>query len=201
MMYSFIDYFDQCIPGSETVMAAISPYIQTMDLARNGFLLEAGNICHKLSYITQGACIKYRIKDGKEEVIDFYLEGMLTGDYVSFVTMGPTDQYVKALEDTRLEQITREDLLHLYSTQPLMERAGRIISERIYCRAITRMLSYQNESPELRYRNLVTERPTLFQRVPQYLIASYLGVTAVGLSKIRKRLRDLPAMPPFIKQV
>lgn len=188
-MNRLIDLISECIPRSEAVLEEVKPFIQETLLPKNEFLVQPGIVCEKVSVVTKGACIKYRIKDGKEEVTDFYLKGMLTGDYVSFITLGPSDHYIKALEDSRLDQINHDDLQQLYGKYPLMERAGRILSEKIYCKVITRMVSYQNDSPEVRYQKLVDERPELLLRMPQYLIASYLGVTPVGLSKIRKRLQ------------
>jgi CRP/FNR family transcriptional regulator, anaerobic regulatory protein len=189
-MNHLIDLISQCIPGSTAITEQVKPFIRERRLLKNDFLLQAGTVSKKISFVRKGACIKYRTKDGKEEVTEFYLEGMLTGDYVSFIKHEPAEHDIRALEDSEVEEINYEDLQHLYSTYPLMERAGRILSEDIYCKVITRMLSYQNDSPEVRYRNLVEQRPELFHRVPQYLIASYLGVTPVGLSKIRKRLQD-----------
>jgi CRP-like cAMP-binding protein len=190
-MNHLIELIGQCIPGSESVLEEVKPFIKKTSLAKNDFLLQADTVCKKISFVIQGACIKYRNnKDGTEEVTEFYLEGMLTGDYVSFIGQEPAEHYIKAMEDTELEEINYDDLNHLYNTYPPMETAGRILSEQTYCKVITRMLSYQNDTPVERYQQLARERPVLFKRVPQYLIASFLGVTPVGLSKIRKRLHE-----------
>lgn len=189
-MDHLIDLIGKCIPGSTAVLEQVKPFIKERHLEKNEFLLQADTVSRKISFVRRGACIKYRTKEGKEEVTEFYLEGMLTGDYVSFIKHEPAEHYIRAMEDSDVEEISYEDLQYLYKMHPLMERAGRILSEDIYCKVITRMLSYQNDSPEVRYRNLVEQRPELFGRVPQYLIASYLGVTPVGLSKIRKRVQD-----------
>jgi CRP-like cAMP-binding protein len=189
-MSHLIELIGQCIPGSESVLEEVKPFIKKRSLVKNDFLLQADTVCKKISFVTKGACIKYRSKDGNEEVTEFYLEGMLTGDYVSFIKQELSEHSIKALEDSELEEISYNDLNHLYSIHPLMEMAGRILSEQTYCKVITRMLSYQNDTPVERYQQLIRERPVLFQRVPQYLIASFLGVTPVGLSKIRKRLNE-----------
>ena len=130
----------------------------------------------------------YRDVDGKEEVIEFYFEGMLNSDYVSFIRQEPSNQFIRALEDMEVEDLSYDDLQYLYANVPPLNRSGRKITEGLYCGITKRMLSYQKDSPEVRYLKLIEQRPTLFQRVPQYLVASYLGVTPVGLSKIRKRL-------------
>jgi CRP-like cAMP-binding protein len=189
-MNHLIELIGQCIPGSESVLEQVKPFIKKRILLKNDFLLQADTVCKQISFVAKGACIKYRNKDGKEEVTEFYLEGMLTGDYVSFIKQEPAEHYIKAMEYSELEEISYADLNRLYSIYPPMEMAGRILSEQTYCKVITRMLSYQNDTPVERYQQLIRERPELFQRVPQYLIASFLGVTPVGLSKIRKRLHE-----------
>jgi CRP-like cAMP-binding protein len=198
-MDHLIELIGHYIPGADDVLEKVAPYIKERRVQKNDFVLQADGVCRKVCFISKGACIMYRRdKDGNEEVTDFQFEGTLTGDYVSFIEQKPSEHYIKALEDCLIDEISYEDLNHLYKTLPLLERAGRILSEQIYCKVITRMTSYQNDTPEVRYQQLLEQNPMLFQRVPQYLIASFLGVTPVGLSKIRKRLHD---NGPFIKRV
>ena len=191
-MNHFIELIQWCIPGAEATatVEAVRPYIKRSKFRKNDLVLQADTICKKARFICKGGCYMYRNADGKEEVSEFFFEGMLIGDYVSFIKQEPSEHDIRAMEDCEMEEISYEDLRHLYSTVPTMERVGRILSEQIYCSVLTRMSSYQNDSPEFRYQQLIEQRPALFQRVPQYLIASYLGVTPVGLSKIRKRLHD-----------
>jgi CRP-like cAMP-binding protein len=187
-MNHFIDVIAQCIPGEDVALEAIKRFIKPRSLKKNDFLLQANSVCKKVTYITKGACYMYREAGGKEEIIEFYVEGMLNADYVSFIRQEPSDQCIRALEDMEVEDLTYEDLHWLYDNLPPVNRAGRIITENLFCGIRNRMLSYQNDSPELRYQKLLEQRPELFKRVPQYMIASFLGITPVGLSKIRKRL-------------
>lgn len=187
-MNHFPELISRCVPGSIATQEVVKPYIQRTKFQKNDLVLQADTVCKKARFICEGACYMYRNADGKEEVTDFFFEGNLIGDYVSFIRQEPSEHYIRALEDCVVEELSYEDLRHLYRTVPTMERVGRILSEQIYCSALTRMSSYQNDSPEFRYQQLLKQRPSLFQRVPQYLIASFLGVTPVGLSKIRKRL-------------
>ncbi len=193
-MGHFIEKVGQIIPetmpGKEAALKQAKSYMTSRKLHKNELVLHAGAICKKITYVREGCLYMYKDTGEKEEVIEFYLEDMLTSDYVSFIRQEPSVNYIKALEDTEVEEISYEDLHLLYDTEPPIERVGRLITESLYCGIITRMLSYQNDSPEVRYQKLIRQRPALLQRVPQYLIASFLGVTPVGLSKIRKRLHD-----------
>src|SRR5579859_2736855 len=107
--YSFmnhlIELIDQCIPGSASVLEVVKSFIRERSLRKNDFLLQSGVICKKISFVTKGTCIKYRTRDRKEEVTEFYLEGMLTGDYVSFIQQEPSEHYIRAMEDSEVEEI------------------------------------------------------------------------------------------------
>jgi CRP-like cAMP-binding protein len=189
-MHHFIDVIGQLIPGETAALADARQYIKPRSYRKSEFIQHAGAICKKAVFVHKGACYMAKEHGGKEEVVEFYFEGMFCSDYVSFIKQSPADNSIKALEDSELEEMSYEDLHHLYDTHYAIERVGRIITEGLYCGLIKRMLSYQNDPPEVRYQKLIEQRPGLFQRVPQYLIASFLGVTPVGLSKIRKRLQD-----------
>jgi len=192
-MNHFIEVIAQFIQGEEAVLETVKTFIKPRSVKKNDFLLQAGSICKKATFVNKGSCYMYRDVDGKEEVIEFYFEGMLNSDYVSFIRQEPSTQYIRALEDMEIEDLSYDDLEYLYAKVPSINRAVRMITEGLYCGITKRMLSYQNDSPEVRYQKLVDQRPVLFQRVPQYLVASFLGVTAVGLSKIRKRIGHAPA--------
>ncbi len=178
------------IPGNEETLERVRPFIHQKKLAKNDFISEAGSPCKHVTLVSKGACYMYRNKGGKEEVVEFYFEKMWCSDYISFIKQTPAENSIRTLEECEVEQISREDLSSIYARMLPIERVGRLITERLFVGIVKRMLSYQNDSPEVRYQKLIQERPELFQRVPQYLIASLLGVTPVGLSKIRKRLRD-----------
>jgi CRP/FNR family transcriptional regulator, anaerobic regulatory protein len=185
----FIDLISRFIPEETAALETTKQYIKPRKVRKNELLLQAGSVCKKIIFVSKGTLYMYRNADGKESVVEFYVDGMPCSDYVSFIRQAPADNSIKALEDSEVEELSYEDLHHLYDTLLPIERVGRIITEILYCGITKRMLSYQNDSPEVRYRKLVEERPILFKRgVPQYLIASILGVTPVGLSKIRKRL-------------
>jgi len=187
-MNHFIDVIAHLIPGEDAALEVIGTVIKPRSIRKNEFLLQAGAVCKKVTFLCKGACYMYRDMGGKEEVIEFYTERMFNSDYVSFIRQEPTDQNIRALEDMEVEDMSYNDLQYLYANVPVSNRAGRLITEGLFCGITRRMLSYQNDSPELRYQKLLEQRPELFKRVPQYLIASFLGVSPVGLSKIRKRL-------------
>lgn len=168
----------------------IAPLIRTRSIVKNDFLLNAGKTCRKLCFINRGICYKYLADNKSDCVVQFYDEGDLVGDYCSFVCQEPSRYYIKTLEEVEVQELHYSDIALLYESNPAFERISRRITEYYLCRMTDRLLSFQHESPEMRYLNLLRERPTLLQQVPQYLIASYLGITPVGLSKIRSRISN-----------
>ena len=91
------------------------------------------------------------------------------------------------MEDSSVTLIHRDDLLMLYKTLPKVQELSRTIVENLYMEVSEKYESFFLKSPEERYLELMNSRPNFIQRVPQYMIASYLGMTPEGFSRIRKR--------------
>jgi CRP-like cAMP-binding protein len=168
----------------------ISPLITKRAIRKNDFLLHEGIVCRKLSFITKGVCYKYIMREKGECVIQFYDEGGIAGDYCSFINQEPGKYCIKTLEDLEVQELKYSDINLLCNTSPVFERVYRKIAEHYLGHMADRLFSFQHEGPVKRYLNLLRERPVLIQRVPLYLIASYLGITPVGLSKIRSRISN-----------
>jgi len=143
----------------------------------------------KLLYMKKGAIIGYVLNDAKRHIVRFCLEGSFMGDYKWMISQEPLPFLFKAIEDSEVYVAKFEDIQKLYSKNDFWyERLGRVISEQQYVYWLERCISLLTQEPGDRYKKLIEQEPTLAQRVPQYLIAEYLGVTAVGLSRIKKRL-------------
>lgn len=178
------------LPRDRKLAEQIAPLISSRSICKNDFLLQAGMTCRKLCFVTRGTCYKYLAEHEGDAVIQFYGEGDLAGDYCSFVYQEPGRYSIKALEEVEVQELHYDDICLMYDVNPVFERIARRMTEYYLCRMVDRLHSFQHESPETRYLNLIRERPSLLQRVPQYLIASYLGITPVGLSKIRSRIAN-----------
>ncbi len=190
-MSSLLKFILGFMPYSERrLIDEVAPLIRTRSIVKNDFLLNAGKTCRKLCFVTRGICYKYVADNKGDCVVQFYHKGDLAGDYCSFVCQEPSRYYIKTLEEVEVQELHYSDISFLYESNPVFERVSRRMMEYYLCRMTDRLLSFQHESPEMRYLNLQRERPALLQQVPQYLIASYLGITPVGLSKIRSRISN-----------
>ena len=156
---------------------------------RRGFILHQGDICRHFTFVVSGCFKMYTIDPGgKEFNLEFAAENEWITDLNSFYAEKPTTVYIEAIEPSVILQITRPDLIHLYSNYPKFNSTFRIIIERKYMELQNRVLQNISATAEERYSNFLHQFPTLAARLPNTQIASYLGITSEFLSKIRKDL-------------
>ena len=157
-------------------------------LKKGEHLLEAGNICKNVTFIQTGLVRYYSSNDGEEQVTYFNKEGEFVCDYLSFLPQVPSRINIQALEDTTVYIISHTDIQRLYKQVEHGERFGRLAIEEVFINVITQVGTLYNDSPEVRYQQFMQRFPDIGQRIPQYYIASYVGVKPQSLSRIRKRI-------------
>ena len=150
-------------------------------------IYSQGTVCNYVSYISSGLLRSYFLIDGKEIITAFANEDCYFSDYESFLTRQPTKMYTDALEDTVVVDIYYDDLQELYGKHHDCEKIGRLIAENLFISLSNRNDAFQFDTPEKRYENFLQQCEPIVQRIPQYMIASYIGVTPEALSRIRAR--------------
>jgi CRP-like cAMP-binding protein len=130
----------------------------------------------------------YPDEKGHEHVVMLAIENWWTADLGSFITQTPADYNVQCLESTDVLQFSHDDLDQLYRDVPKMERFFRLIVQNAYVAAQKRIVHNLSLPAKERYLRFREKYPSIEQRVPQYMIASYLGMTKEFLSKIRSEL-------------
>lgn len=158
-------------------------------LRKRQYLVQAGDVCKFDSFVVKGCLRTYSVDErGAEHVVQFAVESWWTGDLYSFLSGSPAAYNTDALEDSELLQIDQASLDELYERVPKFERFFRILSQRAFVAAEQRVIATISQTAEERYRHFIERYPGLDQRVPQHLIASYLGFTPEFLSRIRKQM-------------
>jgi CRP-like cAMP-binding protein len=142
----------------------------------------------ELFFIIKGCIRKYCIKDGQEITIFITTEGQFAVEYVSFITGGYSQNVLETVEDCEVLVLKKQELEKLYVAVPKMNEVVRKILENVLLESQTMLNEFIVFNPEERYINLLKNKPQLLNRIPQYIIASYLGVSATSLSRIRKRI-------------
>lgn len=162
--------------------------LQVRQLKRKEFLLHEGQIC-KHSYFINSGCLRYFYNiEGQEVTGQFFFENGWYADYTSYLSGKPLDKNIQALEKTELLLLSKTDLDKLFIEIPKFEKFGRLIAENAFLGLQQYTQSLTKETPEERYINLIKNRPKVIERIPQHYIASYLGIKAPSLSRIRKRI-------------
>lgn len=163
-------------------------YLQVKTLKPGEFFLQAGQTCREMGFVNQGAFRLYYQTDEKEVNTRFCFENSFVVDYDSFLEQKPSRYFAQALEDSELVTFTLPTLLEAYNASQNWERFGRIMAEESFKMVTQRVESFMFMTGEQRYEQLLATDPEIFQRVPLYHIASYLGLERESLSRIRKKI-------------
>jgi len=152
-------------------------------------LAETGSMCNYQYFILQGSCYSYYINEkGDKKAIQFALENYWITDANSYFTCKPAVFDIETLEPTRVVMLNRQNLELLCEAYPLFDRFFRILIQNSLASLHYRIAKTNSETAEHRYLDFSELYPQFVQRIPQYLIASYLGIAPQSLSRIRKEL-------------
>ena len=163
--------------------------VRTTNIKRRQFIVLPNFTCSHQTYVFKGAFRSYFVNDeGVEHTIQFAIEDWFISDFNSYVHQTLASLFVEALEDSIVQQISYEDVENLCNLNPKFERFFRLVAQKSFAFSQRRVLSNLGKSAEERYLEFINLYPTIAQRVPQYTLASYPGMSAEFLSKIRKRI-------------
>lgn len=159
-----------------------------VSVQKGAFLLKEGEICTQLAFVCKGIFRYYIDQDGEDRTYNFAKEGDFVCNYESLIRRSPSPKHIQAIEDSVILTISSENLQRFYREVSEGNLFGRIHMEKIYAETIRQLVAQYTETPEARYLNFLKKHPDLNQRLPQYYVASYVGVKPPSLSRIRKRL-------------
>lgn len=158
-------------------------------IRKKQFLLKAGELCMKTAFVNKGCLRAYSTdSNGEEHITQFALEGWWIADLNSFITGEPAMYNIEALEDSELLLIDKSSQEILFNKVPQFERYFRLLIQSSYVALHKRLLSTITDNAEEKYLRMQRTYPDIMQRVPQHMIASYLGLKPETLSRIRKKL-------------
>jgi CRP-like cAMP-binding protein len=175
-------------PLSDEDLQELMSSFSTVKLEAGESLFSEGDIVQSFYFILSGVVVYSSVIDGNDSVIEFYSDGEMHTDFYSYSKSKPTVCSAVAEENSTVLTVNKEKLEKLYESSMSMQRFGRKFMENYHLHILRRNYEKQIFSNEERYRRFLDKRYELSQRVPQYKIASYLNITPVGLSKIRKRM-------------
>ena len=188
MMQALLDKLAQIIPISAEDEATIRQLFHEKQIKKFDHFLQDGQTCRHAAFIVNGLMRYYINTDGEEKTYSFGFEQCFACNYESFIPQVPSNKNIQALEDTTLLTISYHDLQQFYRLVKHGERFGRIVIEQVFMESLQEITSLYVDTAEQRYLNFLKLYPDMQQRIPQYYIASYVGVQPQSLSRIRKRI-------------
>jgi len=155
------------------------------------YILREGEICKYSSFVEKGALRSYTIDEkGHEHIVQFAIEGWWISDMYSFLTGEPSVYNIEVLEDSELLLLSHSSEEELVQKAPKFERYMRLLVQGAYIAMQRRVVLSLSQTAEEKYTRLTNTYPDIIQRVPQHMIASYLGITPETLSRIRKQIAE-----------
>jgi CRP/FNR family transcriptional regulator, anaerobic regulatory protein len=164
----------------------LSSSLSCSEIKKKEFLLKEGKTCTTNYFIAKGCVRMYYVNDkGVEHIVQFGIDNWWITDYVSYQSQSPSQFYIQAVEATSIICWDKEKEEERYKKLPQLERYFRLILQRAVAAAQQRFKYLDDFTGEERYKHFASSFPDFIQRVPQYMLASYLGFTPEFLSKIR----------------
>jgi len=197
MKHKLVDYFRRISPLSDEEAQAILDSTVVKTCPKGTHLLMAGQVCTEAYFVLQGCVRQYYVVDGEERSNGFFTEDEWVLSIHSMMNQTPADHFLACAEDTTMVVGTEQREGDLYRRFPRFESISRMVMQKVLAEQQERFASYLTDTPEQRYLKLSKTRPDILQRIPQYQLASYIGVKPESLSRIRKRIatRGKPATP------
>lgn len=188
MKENLVAHIDKFVSLNEDEVQEVSAAVNLVTLKKKQFILEPGEVCRYNYFVSKGCMRLYFInRNGQELITQFGIENWWITDYGSLETGHSSSYYIQAIEDAELVSINKKTYDELLLKVPKMERYFRLILQRTHTATMRRIEYSRDQTDEERYRHFVSLFPGFVQRIPQYMLASYLGFTPQFLSKIRAR--------------
>ncbi|TBM99393.1 Crp/Fnr family transcriptional regulator [Hyunsoonleella flava] len=151
-------------------------------------IVKEGATSNYVYFVNDGILRSYYLKDGEEVTTQFYFPNSYCSSYSSFLTQSKGRINIECLSDVELLALSYENVQRMYKSSTAFNTFGRRISEFLYIDFYKRSSSFLLDDAKTRYLTLLKERPEILKSIPNYMIASYIGITPESLSRLKKQL-------------
>jgi CRP-like cAMP-binding protein len=190
MFELLFEKFDEKVKLTEEEKQLSRSFFIPKKLRKKQYFLQEGDVCKYVAFVEKGLLRSYTVNDkGIEHIIQFAYEGWWIADQFSFLSGEPSVYNIEAMEDCELLLLTKEAEEQMLEKIPKFERYFRILLQNSLIATQKRLASSLSQTAEERYNELIKACPeTLPHRIPQHMLASFLGITPETLSRIRKQM-------------
>ena len=184
---SIVNNINRFIILDQSEINVFTSHLKIVRLKKKQLIVQPDFVCKYRTYVISGALKAYVINpnDGQEHVIGLAIDDWWISDFTSYINQEPATFFVEAVDDSIIIQLSFENEQKLYDLIPKFERFFRLHTQRTASAMQRRMLSSISKTAEERFEELSNRYPKFLLKFPQYVIASYLGITTQFLSKIR----------------
>lgn len=183
-----VEYINKSVSLTNQEAEIFSTSFREVKIKKRQFIVQPNFIVKNRNFVLNGAFRAYVVDDnGQDSTIAFAIEDWWITDYNSYILQKPATMFVVALEDSTILEISYEKEQNLKQENHKFETFFRIRAERTAAFMQQRIISNLTQTAEERYENFISKYPQIVQRVPQYALASYLGMTTEFLSRIRNK--------------
>ncbi|GAA3589976.1 Crp/Fnr family transcriptional regulator [Flavivirga amylovorans] len=184
-----LDYINKYVSLTEVEEKILLSKVIYRSYLKGQYIVQQGDVCKYECFVLSGCTKTFHVdNEGQEHIVMFSIEDWWTADMGSFVTQTPADYNVQCLEKTELIMFSYDIIEDLYAAIPKLERFFRQIIQKAFIASQKRIIRNFSLSAKDRYVYFRDQYPKIEQRIPQYMIASYLGITKEFLSKIKSEL-------------
>jgi CRP-like cAMP-binding protein len=177
------------LPEEDTFL--IVPILKEKSFKKGQIVLKTGEVCTETYFITRGLMRSFhQMPNGSQKTYVISSEHKLFTEQCSFVSQKPSMDYLEAVEDTDVLYFSYLDLNELYQKSHEWESVGRKISDANFIVAKNRLRSLMNDDAQTRYLKFLKSYESFLTRIPQHIIASYLGITPQSLSRLKRELEN-----------
>ncbi len=191
MYKSILKHIKNHINPTKLDLEMFNKALNKVSISKGQFLLKPGTTVKHEYFVIKGCLKAYYLDDkGSSHIIQFAIENWWVGDFDAFYNKIPSKLYIEAIEDSELLAINYDNLQHIYHKAPIFERYFRILTTQAFISQRKRILSTLEKNTQERYLEFCTSYPKIEDRVPNYDIANYLGVSPENLSRVRQQIKS-----------
>ena len=198
MFKKYKDFIQQYIPLNSKEWDLFQTYLAIKNFKKGDIILHQGDECKELYFINSGLARAYIIdENGKDFTWNIFfndenakMTNLFVTEYNSFLHQCPSMLHIEALNDCELVAISYKNLQLSYNKFPSAERFGRLMAESAYSYLHNKIIKREVTTAKERFENFIKETPYLLDKVPQYHIATLLGITPQHLSRLKKKYKN-----------